>query len=231
MTARPSGAFCSAPSPMPSAIGIMPMIIASAVISTGRIRVAPASSAAAARRRALVAALRARTRRAGCCSRSPRPCVMIAPVSAGTRQRRAGDEEHPGDAGERRRQRGDDDDGVDPRLEVDDDQQVDEHDRHRQADAEADERGLHRLAPGRASSTWLPRGSFGRISSTSACTCVGDAGEVGALHADVDVDRRRDVVARDDRRLRGSASPRRGCRAAAVGVAAPRRRRRRRPGC
>ena len=36
MTARPSGAFCSPPSPSPSAIGTMPMIMASAVISTGR---------------------------------------------------------------------------------------------------------------------------------------------------------------------------------------------------
>src|ERR1700722_14304872 len=47
ITARPSGAFCSPPSPAPNAMGIMPMIIASAVIMTGRNRVAPASMAAA----------------------------------------------------------------------------------------------------------------------------------------------------------------------------------------
>src|SRR5207253_3844990 len=47
ITARPSGAFCSPPSPSPTAIGTMPMIIASAVISTGRSRVLPASSAEA----------------------------------------------------------------------------------------------------------------------------------------------------------------------------------------
>ena len=35
MTARPSGAFCSPPSPRPSDMGSMPMIIASAVIMTG----------------------------------------------------------------------------------------------------------------------------------------------------------------------------------------------------
>ncbi len=46
MTARPSGAFCSPASPRPSAIGTMPMIIASAVMRTGRSRVRPASSAA-----------------------------------------------------------------------------------------------------------------------------------------------------------------------------------------
>ena len=39
MTARASGAFCSPPSPTPKAIGIMPRIIAPAVISTGRSRV------------------------------------------------------------------------------------------------------------------------------------------------------------------------------------------------
>src|SRR3984885_7157401 len=46
MTARPSGAFCSPPSPNPIAIGTMPMIMARAVISTGRNRVNPAFSAA-----------------------------------------------------------------------------------------------------------------------------------------------------------------------------------------
>jgi len=47
ITARPSGAFCSPPSPSPSAIGSMPISIARAVISTGRKRLKPASSAAA----------------------------------------------------------------------------------------------------------------------------------------------------------------------------------------
>lgn len=46
MTARPSGAFCSPPSPSATAIGTIPRIIASAVISTGRKRVFPASIAA-----------------------------------------------------------------------------------------------------------------------------------------------------------------------------------------
>ncbi len=39
ITARPSGAFCSPPSPKPNAIGTMPMIMASAVMITGRMRV------------------------------------------------------------------------------------------------------------------------------------------------------------------------------------------------
>src|SRR5579864_2680654 len=42
MTGRASGAFCSPPSPTPNAMGIMPRIIAPAVINTGRNRVNPA---------------------------------------------------------------------------------------------------------------------------------------------------------------------------------------------
>src|SRR6267143_251234 len=83
MTARPSGAFCSPPSPSPSAMGTMPMIMASAVIKTGRKRVKPASTAAIA---------------TSPCSRSrslakdttrmllavATPTLMMAPISAGT---------------------------------------------------------------------------------------------------------------------------------------------------
>src|SRR6266702_1437366 len=39
ITARASGAFCSPPSPIPNAIGIMPMIMAKAVMMMGRRRV------------------------------------------------------------------------------------------------------------------------------------------------------------------------------------------------
>src|SRR4051794_11446791 len=46
ITARPSGAFCSPPSPRPVAIGNMPKIIAKAVINTGLSRVIPAANAA-----------------------------------------------------------------------------------------------------------------------------------------------------------------------------------------
>src|ERR1700735_5596581 len=46
ITTRPIGPFFSPPSPSPSDIGTMPIIIASAVMSTGRKRVLPASIAA-----------------------------------------------------------------------------------------------------------------------------------------------------------------------------------------
>jgi len=41
MTARPRGAFCSPPSPRPMAMGTMPMIMARAVMMTGRMRTKP----------------------------------------------------------------------------------------------------------------------------------------------------------------------------------------------
>ena len=82
MTARASAAFCSSPAP-PIAIGIMPTIIAAAVISTGRMRVWPAAIAAS---RALMPAW--------LCSRAKvtsriefaeaTPTAMIAPISEGT---------------------------------------------------------------------------------------------------------------------------------------------------
>jgi len=83
ITARPSGAFCSPPSPKPKAIGTIPMIIASAVISTGRTRVYPAETAACSA--GIPSSI---------CSRAKltikielavaTPMHMMAPVSAGT---------------------------------------------------------------------------------------------------------------------------------------------------
>ncbi len=83
ITARPKGAFCSAPSPKPKAIGIIPMIIASAVINTGRMRVAPASSAALTGPSPSPMRCRANetTRMLFAVAT---PMVMMAPVIAGT---------------------------------------------------------------------------------------------------------------------------------------------------
>src|SRR5271169_59685 len=83
MTARPSGAFCSPPSPMPSAIGTMPMIMASAVISTGRKRVKPACSAAVMESLpSTICSLAKLTTRMLLAVATP--MHMIAPVKAGT---------------------------------------------------------------------------------------------------------------------------------------------------
>ena len=51
ITARPSGAFCSPPSPSPRAIGSIPTIPAKAVITTGRRRVSAGSKRGRSSRR------------------------------------------------------------------------------------------------------------------------------------------------------------------------------------
>ena len=83
ITARPSGAFCSPPSPIPSAIGSMPRIMAVAVISTGRILAYPAESIAA---RAV--GTRARSPLANVTMRIllavATPMHIMAPISEGT---------------------------------------------------------------------------------------------------------------------------------------------------
>ncbi len=83
MTARPSGAFCSPPSPRPSDIGNMPTIIARAVIKTGLSRVDPAARAAARAsspsRRCSLAKVTTRMLFA-----VATPMHMIAPIRAGT---------------------------------------------------------------------------------------------------------------------------------------------------
>lgn len=83
MTARPSGAFCSPPSPSPSAMGTIPTTMASAVMSTGRRRVAAASRAASCG-----AAPPATSSLAKATTRMPlavaTPMLMMAPMKAGT---------------------------------------------------------------------------------------------------------------------------------------------------
>ena len=83
ITARPSGAFCSPPSPRPSAIGSMPITIASAVINTGRRRTKPASSAACVASPSSLSFSRAKLITSTLLAVAT-PMHMIAPVSAGT---------------------------------------------------------------------------------------------------------------------------------------------------
>ena len=125
-------------------MGTMPMIMASAVISTGRKRVNPASSAASTRRAPL----------ANLVLREAHDQNAVGGRDAHTHyragQRRHADrrvrqEQNPDDTGQRRGKRRNDDEGVEPRLEVHDDQQVDEHDRDRQAGQQAEERRPHGL--------------------------------------------------------------------------------------
>ncbi len=93
----------------------MPMIIASAVISTGRKRVRPASSAAATASSPPSSRSRAKliTRMLLAVAT---PMHMMAPVSAGTDNVGAGQEQHPDDAGQRAGQPHHDDERVRSRI-------------------------------------------------------------------------------------------------------------------
>src|SRR4029079_4406706 len=118
ITAWPSGAFCSPPSPRPSDIGSMPMIMASAVMTTGRQRTKPASMAAAAGSPSAASRSRAKLMTHTTLAR-PQPLAREADDQhrvggrhahahdrAGQRrhrQRGAGGKQHPDDAGQRRR--------------------------------------------------------------------------------------------------------------------------------
>ena len=113
----------------------MPMIIASAVISTGRNRVLPASIAAV-----IASAPAAMRSRAKLITRMlfavATPMHMIAPVSAGTESVVPVANSIQTMPASARRQRHDDDERIEPRLEVDDDQQVDQHDGEGETDEE-----------------------------------------------------------------------------------------------
>ena len=119
-------------------MGTMPIIIASAVISTGRKRVKPACRAAS---RADLPSLS--------CSRAKdtirmllavaTPMHMIAPVSDGTLRVvwvKSKIQQMPARAP---RQRGDDDERIQPGLEIYDDQQVRQDDRAKQSDRQTPE--------------------------------------------------------------------------------------------
>ncbi len=142
MTARPRGAFCSPLSPRPRAMGIMPMIMAVAVMMTGRRRVNPASSAAS---RALNALVHLLSREADDenAVRGSDPHAHDRAGERGHAHRGMGEEQHPYDARQCGGKRGNDDQGIEQRLEIDDDQHVHQDDGSDQAEQQAMEGLLH----------------------------------------------------------------------------------------
>ena len=119
----------------------------------------------------------------------------------GHAERRPGEEQHPDNAGQRAGQRHDDDERFRPGLEIDDHEQVDENDRPDEALAQALERVVHRLhlaAHGESVSPWALL--FAR-SATILFTAVRNGAEIAVLHVGVDVDDRKDVVMVDRPRL------------------------------
>ena len=131
ITARPNGAFCSPPSPKPSAIGTMPMIIARAVISTGRMRVYPASTAASIA--GTPACKRSRENETSKMELAvATPMHITAPVSDGTLSRVCVSNRNQAMPAKAPGSRRDDNERVKPGLKIHHDQQVHQHDGHQQ---------------------------------------------------------------------------------------------------
>src|SRR3979411_626761 len=127
MTARASAAFCASPAP-PIAMGIMPTIIAAAVINTGRILVWPA----------LMAASKAECP-FNCCSRAKVTSrIEFADATPTARHQ-------PIPHRTRRRQSQDHDERIAKGLVVHNHQQIDEDRGEQQPDAQIPERVLHAL--------------------------------------------------------------------------------------
>ncbi len=110
----------------------MPIIMARAVISTGRKRVKPASSAALTESLpSIIFSVAKLTTRM--LFEVATPMHMMAPMSAGTLKVRVRYKQEPGNPGERCGQRGNHDERIQPGLKIDYDQQVNQYDRERQA--------------------------------------------------------------------------------------------------
>ena len=184
----------------------MPMIMASAVIRTGRKRVKPASRAAAAASRP-----RAKPSRAKLTSRMlfavAMPMHMMAPVRAGTDSVvpvMNSIQTMPASAAG---QRGNDDERVEPGLEVDDDHEVDEDDGAGKAEI--------KLAVGAVIVWTWPRnsdkGSARHVFFAFRCRMRlmsrGDRAEIAPLGGAVDVDDRLDIVMRHNARARPWRDP------------------------
>src|SRR5471032_2419383 len=113
-------------------------------------------------------------------------------------QRGMGREQHPDDAGKRRGQRRDDHERIGPRLEVDHDDQVDQHDCAEQAEQHASERAVHglHLAEQRNRRTLGQRTG---ITLHHALDIGCDRAEIAILRGREDLDHRLDVVLAHDR--------------------------------
>ena len=106
-------------------------------------------------------------------------------------------------------QRRDDDERVEPALEIDDQQQVDERDRQPQPDAEAGETGVHRIRLPAQHDEAAPRQFLFRLFDQGLDVSQHPA-QVAAAHAAKDIDHRHHIVMGIDGRAARCARRRRG---------------------
>ena len=199
ITARPRGAFCSPPSPRPSAIGTMPMIMASAVIMTGRNRVFPASMAAFTASPCSANLLLGKRNHKNAVRRG-HPYAHERSHKCRHAQRGAGEEEHEHDAGHGRGKRGDDDEGIEPGLKVHHDQQVDKHDGSRKPGNESRIGFVHGVNLTAYGDEGPARKSLA-IAVDDARNIAACGSQIAVLDSSIDIDHTADIVVREDRHL------------------------------
>ena len=125
-------------------MGIMPMIIARAVMRTGRKRVAPASIAARTAIPVLQQLFLGKGNDENTVGRS-HPHTHDSAHERGNAERGMADEEEENNPGQSRGQRGNDDERVQPGLKIDHDEQVHQNDREAQAGDQPEIRRAHGL--------------------------------------------------------------------------------------
>ena len=184
----------------------MPMIIASAVISTGRSRVVPADSAALCGIVPLVPLVVGEGDQQDAVGRGHAD-AHDRPHQRRHADRRLRDEQHPQDAGQRAGQGHEDDERIEPRLEIHDHQEIDEQHGEDQAERQPAERVVHALdlaADGeRAAARQL------RPQRVNDPLHVGrHASQVAPLHVGVDLEHRLHVVVAHDRLRDGAVQVR-----------------------
>ena len=112
-------------------------------------------------------------------------------------ERGRGEMQPPSGSGKRAGERGEDDEGIEPALEIDHEQQVDERDGHHEPDTEADEARAHRLRLAPQNDRAALRQCLLRLGD-EWIDVVEYAGEIASAHSAEDVDHGPHVVVRID---------------------------------
>ena len=207
MTARPSGAVCSPPSPRPSAIGIMPAIIAKLVIRIGRSRSRGALDAGLVPRRCPPRRLRSANVTSRIAFATATPTAMIAPMNDWMLSVVPREPEREHDARDHGGHRRDDDQREPQRLEVRRQQQEDHDDREQRGPLRRPSSSLLQRHDLPAHGDGDPRGQ----ASPSSASAVAHVGVAPAEVLADDVRRERDhplhvvAVVLPDRRARRHA--------------------------
>ena len=191
--ARAMGAYCSPPVPSFSAMGIMPMMVASEVIRMGRRRTRQAVITASATRQPCSSSRCAKST-IRMLLESAMPTSISTPISDITFRVVCGERQNHQHADEAHRNRQHDQKRIDEGPELRHQDQVEQDERKDEADREALERFVHALTMPRRFTRML-RGKL-RVGDDLS-DCAGDLAQILARRRDVDVGDALDLIVID----------------------------------